>query len=187
MMYYFSSVASYLLLATALFFSITNVAIAVKMPRTSDLQSLKSGVLIWKGAMMLVTWLAATKIGRVAGVIGLGVLMGIPVGMTIDSRIRDSNTYERYGVTILEKNSPRVYQMHETEAGTYQAVFCEDENFDKGERLKLIRYLDKGTCWKLQGKKLGFIYAKGDSNHEGWNSNPHAHTIAYTFTVAQAR
>ena len=127
------------------------------------------------------------KITRILGAVGLGLVVGIPLGRTIESNARDSNTYERYGVTILEKNSPRVYQMHEAEAGTYQAVFCEDENFDKGERLKLIRYLDKGTCWQLQGKKLGFIYAKGDSNHEGWNTDSHANAYAYAFTFAQAR
>lgn len=108
----------------------------------------------------LSAWRTLAKVGRWAVILSIGVTGGIPLGMGILDKEYSSRIRTRYGLEVLERNSPTVYQMRTESNKDFQAVFCESAIFRKGDKIKELTYEDRATCWHIKGVKLGYILAK---------------------------
>jgi len=125
-----------------------------------------------------------TRIFRLLASIGLGILIGVPLGRRIEAHQRESNVHTLYGLTVTEQPAPREYVFAQSGKGEFRTVFCEDVPFRKGLQFKELTYVDKGHCWTVKDSKLGSYHFAQGGNPDGWNTNPNTDSHSNAYAVA---
>lgn len=88
----------------------------------------------------------------------------IAISMVCGYAVRDlwqfHHTYVLNDLTVVHKVSESEWVLMFNENHTsFTTKFCDDylPQFQEGTRIKIMVYEDRGTCWSVSNKKLGYI------------------------------